>query len=160
MALKFMTQVAVAGMLAAISIGAAAQAPLPYGPSISIDNAKKAAAAAVAEARKINVPEVIAITDTAGLLVYFEKMDGTQNASGPIAIGKARSAAQFRRPTNAFADALKAGNTYLLNLEGAVLVPGGFPIVMDGKIVGGIGTSNGTGDQDSIVSRAGAEALK
>lgn len=157
MLLKFMTQAAVAGIFAVISIGATAQA---YGPSISIDNAKKAAAAAVVAARKINVPEVIAITDTAGLLVYFEKMDGTQTASGPIAIGKARSAAQFRRSTNAFADRLKAGDTYLLSLEGAVLVPGGFPIVMDGKIVGGIGTSGGSGDQDTAVSQAGAEALK
>jgi glc operon protein GlcG len=157
MALKFMTQVAVAGILAAISIGAAAQA---YGPSISIDNAKKVAAAAVVAARKINVIETIAITDTAGLLIYFEKMDGTHNASGPIAIGKARSAALFKRPTNAFNDALKAGNTYLLTLEGAVMVPGGFPIVMDGKIVGGIGTSGGSGDQDTAVSQAGAEALK
>jgi uncharacterized protein GlcG (DUF336 family) len=157
MLFKFMTQAAMAAILAAVSFGAAAQA---YGPSISLDNAKKVAAAAVAAARKINVPETIAITDTAGLLVYLEKGDGTHNLSGPVAIGKARSAALFKRPTNALNDALKAGNMYLLTLEGAVMVPGGFPIVMDGKIVGGIGTSGGSGDQDTVVAQAGAEALK
>lgn len=154
---KFMTQAAMVAILAAVSFGAAAQA---YGPSISIDNAKKVAAAAVAEARKMNLPVSIAITDTAGLLVYFERMDGTFVGSINVAMGKSRSAAQFRRPTNVFADRLKAGDTYLLSLEGAVLVPGGFPIVMDGKIVGGIGTSGGSGDQDTSISRAGVEALK
>lgn len=160
MFLKLVTRTALTVVLAVLAGGAAAQAPLPYGAPISIDNAKKVAAAAAAEAHKINVPEVIAITDPAGILVYLEKMDGTQNASGPIAIGKARSAAQFRRSTNAFADRLKAGDTYLLSLEGAVLVPGGFPIVMGGKIVGGIGTSGGSGDQDSAASQAGVNALK
>jgi glc operon protein GlcG len=154
---RFAVHAAMAAILAAASFGAAAQA---YGPSISIDNAKKAAAAAVAAARKINVTETIAITDTAGMLVYFEKMDGTHNASGPIAIGKARSAALFKRSTNALNDGLKAGNTYLLTLEGAVMVPGGLPIVMDGKVVGGIGTSGGSGDQDTAVSQAGADAVK
>lgn len=134
---------------------AAHAGPLPYGMSISVDQAKKIASGAIAEAKKNNWYMAIAIVDTSGQLVYFEKMDNTQSGSVNVSLGKARSAAMFRRPTSAFFEGLKAGNTYLLALEGANPVPGGFPIVMDGKIVGGIGASGGTGAQDSQVVEAG-----
>ncbi len=142
--------------------GALAQAPAPYGAPISLENAKKAAAGAAAEARKNNWTMVIAVTDISGNLVYFEKMDGTQNGDVNVAIAKSRSAAIFKRPTKAFADDLAAGGAGLryLALEGALPVEGGVPIVMDGKIVGAIGASGGAPQQDGQVAKAGADAVK
>jgi uncharacterized protein GlcG (DUF336 family) len=130
--------------------------------SINLDNAKKAAGPALAEARKNNWAMAVAIVDTGGSLVYFEKLDNTQLGSVQIAINKARSAAQFKRPTKAFQDALAAGGEGLriLRLEGAVPVEGGFPLVMDGKIVGAIGVSGGTSAQDAQCAKAGADSLK
>jgi glc operon protein GlcG len=152
----------VALLVLAASTSSAQQAPPPYGAPISLENAKKAAAAAIAEARKNNWTMAVAITDPGGDLVYFEKMDGTQVASSAIAVGKARSAARFKRPTKIFHDALAAGGEGLryLALEGAVPVDGGTPIVMDGKIVGAIGLSGGTSAQDGQVAKVGADAVK
>src|SRR5262249_16722638 len=138
------------------------QMPNPYGNPINADTAKKAASAAVSEARKNNFTMAIAVVDTAGNLVYFEKMDGTQIASVNIAVDKARSAALFKRPTKALQDTLAGGGAGLrmLGLQGAVPVEGGVPILMDGKIVGAIGASGGTSDQDGTVATAGANAIK
>jgi uncharacterized protein GlcG (DUF336 family) len=135
---------------------------LPYGATISLDNAKKAAAAAAAEARKNNWQMGIAVVDPNGEMVYFERMDNTQVGSINVALGKARTAARFKRPSKVFQDLLAKGDnfTYLLGLEGATPVQGGLPIVMDGKIVGAIGVSGATGDQDSQCATAGLEALK
>ena len=146
------------GALQAVS----AQMPNPYGLSISVDDARKAAAPALAEAAKNNWKVAVAIVDPAGNLVYYEKMDNTQLGSANISIDKARSAARFKRPTKAFQDALAAGGEGLrvLGLEGAVPVEGGFPLVMDGKIVGGIGVSGATSAQDAQCSKAGADSLK
>jgi len=139
-----------------------AQMPNPYGLSITVDDAKKAVAPALAEAAKNNWKVAVAIVDPGGNLVYYEKMDNTQLASANISIDKARSAARFKRPTKAFQDALAAGGEGLrvLGLEGAVPVEGGFPLVMDGKIVGGIGVSGATSAQDAQCSKAGADSLK
>ncbi len=141
---------------------ATAQMPNPYGEPISLENAKKAAAAAIAEARKNNWTMAVAATDTAGTLVYFERIDATQVASSVVAINKARSAAVYKRPTKSFQDGLAAGGEGLriLRLEGAVAVDGGLPLVMDGKIVGAIGVSGGTSAQDGQAAKPGAEALK
>lgn len=138
------------------------QMPNPYGLPITVENAKKAAAPALAEAAKNNWKVAVAIVDPAGTLVYYEKMDDTQLGSSNIAINKARSAARFKRPTKAFQDALAAGGEGLrvLALEGAVPVEGGFPLVMDGKIVGAIGVSGATSAQDAQCSKAGADSLK
>lgn len=135
--------------------------PNPYGPPISVDDAKKAAAAALAEARKNNWKMAVAVVDPNGDLVYYEKMDNTQLGSSQVSIGKARSAARYKRPTKAFQDALAAGGAGLriLALEGAVPVEGGIPIVMDGKIVGAIGLSGDTSDHDGVCAQAGANAL-
>src|SRR3954471_1461244 len=142
--------------------GAFAQLPNPYGPSINLDAARKAAAPALAEAKKNNFKMAIAIVDISGDLVYFEKMDGTQAASVQIAQDKARSAARFKRPTKALQDALAAGGAglRLLALEGAVPVEGGLPIIMGGKIVGAIGASGGTSEQDGQTAKAGADSVK
>jgi glc operon protein GlcG len=134
----------------------------PYGMSIGLDTAKKAAAAAIAEARKNNWTMAVAVVDTAGNLLYFEKMDGTQTASVEIAIDKARSSALFRRPTKFFQDGVAAGGEGLrfLGLRGAVPVEGGFPIIVDGKVVGAVGASGAAGNQDAQVAKAGVDSLK
>ena len=135
---------------------------MSYGPNINAETAKKLAAPAIAEARKNNWNMAIAIVDTAGDLVYFEKMDDTQAGSVQIAQSKARSAARFKRATKVFQDGLAAGGVglRLLALEGAVPVEGGIPLVSGGKIVGAIGASGGTSEQDGMVAQAGASALK
>ena len=160
MSLKSMLLSALAALSAAFTLGAAAQ--LPYGSSVTLEQAQKAAAAAAAEARRNNWFMAIAVVDTAGDLVLLHKMDNTQFGSINIATGKARSAARFKRPTKVLQDLLAKGSefTYLLSLEGAVLVQGGIPIVMDGKIVGAIGLSGATGPQDVQCAEAGLAALK
>src|SRR6185295_14127792 len=128
---------------AAVSVYAQT-APAPaYGTPIAVESAKKVAAAAVAEAKKNNFQMAIAVVDTAGNLVYFEKMDGTQTGSVNVSIDKARSAALFKRPTKAFQDIVAAGGVGLriLGLQGAVPVDGGIPLMEGGKIVGAIGAS-------------------
>lgn len=137
---------------------ALAQMPNPYGPPISLDNAKKAAAAAVAEAAKNNWAMVVVITDTAGDPVYLEKMDGAQTGSVNLAIDKARSAVRFKRSTKVWNDLVAGGgpNLRLMALQGIVPSLGGIPLLLDGKIVGGIGLSGGTGPQDGQCAEAGA----
>ena len=149
-------------VLTLLAASARAQMPNPYGQSIGLENAKKVAAPAIAEARRNNWTMAVAIVDTAGDLIYFEKMDGTQAASSVIAVDKARSAVRFKRPTKALQDVLAAGGEglRLLRLEGAVPVEGGLPLLVDGKIVGAIGLSGGTSQQDSQAAKAGADALK
>jgi glc operon protein GlcG len=149
-----------AAMLAAT--GAEAQNPPPaYGPPIGIAAAKQAAAAAVAEAARVSyAPDVIAIVDPGGHLVYLERMDNAQIGSIRVAIDKARSAALFRRPSKVFQDALAKGNTSVLMLHGAVALDGGLPLVSDGKVVGAIGASGGAGEQDAKVAKAGADTVK
>ncbi|MEP6943077.1 MAG: heme-binding protein [Betaproteobacteria bacterium] len=157
---KSILVVTVGATLAAAAMQVTAQA-LPYGATISTENAKKAGAAAFAEARKNNWTQAIAITDPAGVLVYYERMDGTQNAAPDVAQGKARSAALFRRNTKAFQDDVAAGGVGLryLSLPGVVAAAGGNLLVIDGKIVGAIGVSGGTYAQDEQVAAAGAAAL-
>lgn len=136
--------------------------PEPYGMPIGLDDAREAAAAGLAEARRNNWTMAVAVVDTGGHLVYFEKMDGTQIGSVAVAIAKARSAALFQRPTKVFQDLLAGGGDGLrvLGLEGAVPVEGGVPVVREGKIVGAIGFSGGASSQDGQCARAGADALK
>ncbi|MGH7046328.1 MAG: GlcG/HbpS family heme-binding protein [Stellaceae bacterium] len=138
-----------------------AQTVTPYGMPIGLDAAKKAVAAAAAEAAKITkTPYVIAVVDPDGQLIYFERQDDAQIGSVRVAIDKARSAALFRRPTKVFADALGKGGTAILTLHGAVANEGGLPLIADGKVVGAIGASAGTGAQDGQVAKAGADTLK
>ncbi len=136
--------------------------PNPYGSPISLENAKKAAAPALAEAAKNNWNVAVAIVDPAGNLIYYEKMDNTQLGSANVAIDKARSAALFKRPTKAFQDALAAGgdSIRLLRIQGVVPVEGGIPLVADGKIVGAIGVSGVTSAQDNQCAKAGADTVK
>src|ERR1700730_8264677 len=131
-----------------------------YGLPITIESAKKVAMPALVEARRNQWTMAVAIVDTAGNLVYFEKMDETQTGIVYVAIDKARSADRFKLPTKAFQDTLAVGGEGLrvLALKGSVAVEGGVPIVVDGKIVGAIGVSGGTSQQDGQCARAGAGA--
>lgn len=140
---------------------AGAQTAPSYGLPITLDQAKKALAGAQAEARKNKWDVVVAIVDPAGQLVLLEKMDNTQNAASEVARQKASSAALYRRPTKTFLDRLAAGGAGLavLGLEGAVPLDGGLPIVVDGKIIGAIGVSGGTGEQDGQIAKAGVDGL-
>ncbi len=135
--------------------------PPPYGPPIDLADAKKVADAAIAEVAKIgSAPDAVAVVDHGGFLIYFERMDNTQLGSVEIAIEKARTAALFRRPSKVFEDALAGGRTAILALRGALPLEGGVPLISGGKLVGAVGASGGTGQQDSQVAQAGANAIK
>ena len=144
------------------TMSAVAQVPIPYGLSVSVENAKKAAAIALDEARKGNWKMAVAVVDTGGVLVYYEKMDNTQIGSADLAIDKARTAVRFKRPSKAVQDLVAGGGTGLriLGLPGAVPIEGGVPLVMDGQIVGAIGVSGDSSDHDGICAQAGASTLK
>jgi len=135
---------------------------VPYGAPISLESAKKAAGGAVAEAQKNKWRMAVAIVDTGGHLVYFEKMQDTQTGSVDLAIEKAKTAALFRRSTKLFQDAVAGGGEglRLLRLTGAIPIDGGIPIIENGKLVGAVGISGGSGDQDGQTAVAGAAALK
>jgi glc operon protein GlcG len=144
------------------TMSALAQAPIPYGLPVSVENAKKAAAVALEEARKGTWKMAVAVVDTGGVLVYYEKMDNTQIGSADIAIEKARTAVRFKRPSKTFQDLVAGGGAGLriLGLPGAVPIEGGIPLIMDGKIVGAIGVSGDSADHDGICAQAGAGTLK
>jgi glc operon protein GlcG len=157
-----MKRLATALLFLTFTVAVFAQAPTPYGPPISIETAKKVAAAAITEAHKNNWNMAVSILDSGGNLVYFEKMNDTQIASINISMDKAKAAVLFKRPTKAHQDALATGgeNLRILKLQGAMPVEGGIPLVIDGKIVGAIGVSGGTASQDGICATAGADSLK
>ena len=133
-----------------------------YGQSVNLEQAKKVIAAGQVEARKNGWPVAIAVVDNAGMLVAYERLDDTQTASVQVAIDKAVSAAMYRRPTKAFQDLVAGGGAGMraLNLRGASTVEGGLTLVVGGKIVGGVGVSGVNADQDGMVAKAGADALK
>jgi glc operon protein GlcG len=151
----------VATSIALFALAAGAQQP-QYGPPISAENAKKAAAAALAEARKNNLNMAVAVVDPAGNLVYFERMDTVQYGSIPIAQDKAHAAAVFRRSTKSVYDELEKGGAGLryLSLRGFVTSEGGELMMQDGKVIGAIGLSGGSGAQDGQCARAGVAAVK
>jgi uncharacterized protein GlcG (DUF336 family) len=134
----------------------------PYGPPVTIELAKKAAAAALAEARKNNWLMVVSIVDPSGTLVYYEKMDNVQLGSAKVSINKARSAALYKRPSKLLQDNLASGGAGLrvLALEGAEPVEGGVPLIVEGKIIGAIGLSGDLSEHDGQCAAAGAAALK
>lgn len=156
-------------MLALCASYALAQAPpaaspylTPIGPPVNVETAKKAAAAALAEARKNGWLQVVAVVDPNGTLVYYEKMDNVQLASADIAIDKARSAALYKRPTKVFQDGLEKGGVGLrvFALKGASPVEGGVPLIVDGKLIGAIGLSGDTVEHDAQCAKAGVDAIK
>jgi glc operon protein GlcG len=140
--------------------------PLPppdYGLPIADEQAKAAADAAIAEAKKNNWRMAIAVVGPEGELIYFEKMDGAQSSSAALAQAKARTSALFRRPSKVFADQFSAGNAAFMTFpDGArpIASEGGIPIILNGKLSGAIGVSGGTAPQDTVAATAGANAVK
>lgn len=126
---------------------------------LSLADAKRVAAAAELEAERNGWSVVIAIVDDAGVLIYLERLDGTQPASSEVAQHKARAAALFRRPTKALEEIVAGGRVAMLSLPNITPVEGGLPLVYEGQIVGAIGVSGVQSFQDGIVAQAGAEAL-
>jgi len=134
---------------------------VPYGTPISLERAEAAIAAAVAEAKKRDWKLNFAVVDSGGNLVAFQRMDGAQLASIQVSEHKARAAANYRRETKAFENAIQLNNLhYILTLDGVIASRGGIPLVVGGKIVGAIGCSGGTGSQDEVACKAGAAVVK
>jgi uncharacterized protein GlcG (DUF336 family) len=144
--------------LVAFACAASAQRRPDYGPSITIGDAKKIAAATIAECQKNQWNVAVAVVDTHGALLYFERMENTQYASNDVAIGKARAAATFQRPTRAFVEAIAKGGPAVMSLGPIYASPGGVPIMVDGKVTGAVGVSGVTGDQDEQCAKAGVSA--
>jgi glc operon protein GlcG len=140
--------------LALGATAAAAQAP-SYGADINTAMAKRVAAGVIAECQKNSWNIAVAVVDTHGTLVYFERMDDTQYGSVRIAIAKAKASATFRRPTRVFADVINKGSPATATLPGVVGSPGGVPIMAGGRLIGAVGVSGVTGDQDEQCARAG-----
>ena len=139
-----------------------AHAQVPqYGANINQAQTQKALAGALAEAQKLNIPFAITVVDTGGNLVGFIRNDNTQIGSIGVSQDKATSAALYRRPTKVFQDLVAGGGVGLrvLTLRGANAVEGGIPLTLDGKIIGAIGVSGGTAEQDGVVAKAGLDAM-
>ena len=156
-----MRKTALVAAMALASFGSTihAQQRPDYGPDVTVAAAKKIAAGAIAECNGTKVNIAIAIVDTHGFLVYFERMENTQTASMDVAVQKARVGAMYRRTTRVFAEAIAKNGPAVMTLTGVVASPGGIPIVVDGKVVGGVGASGGTGDQDEQCAKAGLAGM-
>ena len=144
--------------LGVVLSGALALAQLPTKPVLTLEAAKKLAAAAEEEAVKNKWSVVIAIVDDGGSLVYLQRLDGTQTGSIDVAIQKAKTAVHFKRPTKVLEDAVTGGRTVVLAL-GAMPIEGGLPLLVGDKLLGAIGVSGVTAQQDGQVAKAGADAL-
>jgi uncharacterized protein GlcG (DUF336 family) len=154
--------------------GAAAQAPapapgavpesipydIPYGTPISLERAKHLGDAAAAEAKKRNWKHGICIVGPMGDVIYFQKIDGTQNSSFDVSVKKARASAAYRRSTKVFMDAMESGHPYVATLPHVVAADGGLPIIENGKLIGAIGVGGGTAAQDGLIAQAGVDAMK
>jgi uncharacterized protein GlcG (DUF336 family) len=147
-------------VLSLAAVPAQAQLAMPYGTSITLTQARPLADAAIAEAARNGWTVMVAVVDTGGNLVLFERMDHTQVGSIDVAIGKARTANNFKRATKAFEDSVLGGRTVVLSVPNVVPVEGGLPIVAGDKIIGAIGISGATSAQDGQVAKAALAALK
>lgn len=147
-----------AAVLGLLLSGSMALAELPTKPVLTLEVAKKLAAAAEAEAVQNKWNVVIAIVDDGGNLVYLQRLDGTQTGSIDVALHKAKTAVHFKRPTKALEDAVTGGRTVVLAL-GAMPIEGGLPLLVDDKLIGAIGVSGVTAPQDGQVAKAGADTL-
>jgi glc operon protein GlcG len=176
MKLRILTAIALgAGVLAASAAYGQQQAPsgvpdlnaipdkmpfnIPFGPPISVDKAQEVIAAAIAEAKKRGWEMNVAVVDQHGDLKAFARMDEAALASIPISQHKARTAARYRRPTRIFEDAVQHGVLYIPTLDDVIASRGGIPLIQDGKIIGAIGCSGGTGSQDEAVCQVGAALI-
>ena len=155
--LKTKIATALVTLLAAASFGA--QAQMVEKKALSLAAAKSIVAAAEAEAVKNKWNVVIVVVDEGGQMLYLQRMDGTQYGSVDVAIKKARTSSAFKRPTKVFEDAIAGGRNAIIALEGALPLEGGLPLTYQGQIVGAIGVSGVTSQQDGMIAKAGAESL-
>src|ERR1700757_2620249 len=139
-----------------LSAAPVSQAELPTKKVLTLGMAKKLVAAAEAEAKKRGATVVIAVVDDGGQLILLERLDDTQVASVEVAMGKARTAAIFRRPSKVFEDQVKNGRVAALALPGATPLQGGIPITVEGKVIGAIGVSGNTPQEDEDIAKVGA----
>jgi glc operon protein GlcG len=177
MSLKSVSTIVMLGAALLVSGGSSAQQPappanpldtvpekmpfdVPYGAPVSLERAEAAIAAAIAEAKKRDWKFNVAVVDSGGNLVAFQRMDGAQLASIAISEHKARAAAITRRETKVFETGIQSGLNYIITLDGIIGSRGGIPLIEGGKIVGAIGCSGGTGSQDEIACKAGAATIK
>jgi glc operon protein GlcG len=139
----------------------ASSAALPYGPPITLDQAKRAMAAAELEAAKNSWQVAITILDSGGNMIMFHRVDNAQLSATTVSEGKARTSLEFKRPSKALDDAIAAGGAgmRLLALKDITPLEGGMPVIVDGKIIGAIGVSGALSSQDAQVAKAGADAL-
>jgi glc operon protein GlcG len=144
--------------LASVGV-ASAQMPNPYGTAVGVEVARRVAGVAIAEGKKNGWTVAVAVVDPGGALVYFERIDGTQYASSDIAVAKARTAATYKRPTKVLEEAVAGGRPGFLSLPGALLLEGGIPLVADGKIIGAIGVSGATSQQDGVCAQAAVNTI-
>jgi glc operon protein GlcG len=133
---------------------------VPYGAPISLDRADAILAAAVAESKTRGWKLICSVVDSGANLVSFKRMDSAQIASIDISMHKARAAAKYRRETKLFENGIQSGLNYMITLDDVIASRGGIPLINDGKIIGAIGCSGGTGSQDEVVAKAGVAALK
>lgn len=162
-------------LLAILPVGARAQTPppnpldavpekmpfdVPYGPPIGLEQAQTVIGAAMAEARRRGWKMNFAVMDSGANLVAFARMDGAQLGSIAVSQHKARAAVLYRRETKALEAAVQSGLVYALTLDGMIASRGGIPLFAEGRIIGAIGVSGGTGSQDEICAKAGAAAVK
>jgi glc operon protein GlcG len=138
---------------------AAAAQQLPSVPFLTLDAAKRISAAAEAEARGNGWNVAIAVVDAGGDLIHFQRLDETQPASLEIAMRKARTSAAFKRPTKVFEDAVAGGRMALLSIETIIPIEGGLPVTVNGRVIGAIGVSGVTAQQDGVIAQAGIAAL-
>ena len=131
----------------------------PYGPPILLEQADRVLAAALNEAKNRTWKMVCSIVDSGGNLLLLKRMDGAQLASIDISIHKGRTAVKFRRETKVFESAVQSGSVYQTTIDDVIAARGGIPLVTDGKLIGAIGCSGGSGSQDEVVAKAGITAL-
>lgn len=150
----------IAGLMISLVATVTAQAPLPTKRVLTLEAARRAAAAAEAEARRNNWAVSIAVLDDSGQMILFQRMDGAKLVATDIAIRKARTAVYFQGPTKDLEAEVAGGRTALLPIDGFMPLEGGVPIVAGGQMVGAIGVSGVTGAQDAQCALAGAAAIK
>ena len=151
-----MRKVLLCAALVAFPAVASAQDRRPdYGPAVNAAAAKKIAAGVIAECQKNSWNVAVAVVDNHGFLVYFERMDNTQTGSMDVAVGKAKAAATYRRTTRVFMEGINKGGPATITLPNVFASPGGVPIMVDGKVIGAVGVSGVTGDQDEQCAKAG-----
>ena len=151
-----MKRITLPALAVLLSVGITGKAELPVKKVLTLEAAKKIAAAAEAEAKKRDATVVIAIVDDGGHILLLERLDDTQVASVEVGIGKARTAAIFRRPSKVFEDQVREGRVAALALPGATPLQGGIPIVFEGKVIGAIGVSGNTPQEDEDIAKIGA----